>query len=786
MSLQHPELDRDSRTAAFGALFLRHQQLELDRTTERIAYTKHGNPYISQTGDGHASALNEYAPTDVSVFCSDEELGKVYGPQITQYFNFLKFIIFTNFVFFLISLISFVPHALNTGDRLKSVNAGFLQTGTSTSELDLLFLASYQPSSDGSWSAMMALASLLSFATGPLYLLASTFIFKDYIGATERDIAAEDDVIPENKEETTGYTIRLILHYPLFIICCCIPGVIMYFVLFHIFYAVVQGSYDEGQKGSGAGFSEAAPLLLSLVPSAIVAVANILFGMVVDKLNMWDKHPSWSTFRNHRMFKILLFRIFNVMCLFSFKYYSDMPFYTCLTQRIAFQVFTFILMDITVNNFIEIFLPGILSAVGSCFAKDAVAEGSDDDQKPDFELSEEYFEIIYRQFIMYMGISVFPMISVITLLTNILELFVDRYRLIRVCAKPKGMVPGGRRRLFVQLMFAALCGLVAFPCGAIWFASGFLCWPCPQYSGSTTFTASSRVDSKVLEQCGNVKAFEAPDCKLTDGTDVSVAEIRLHVDRMKGWDTFSKQELQDAFPRDWQAKYEESQEFLSTNYQTLASSRRCACSPCVNVKSCNCGDRALEQACRLESNRHCVRPGTGEVQRQAVLDDTTQDPAAQDQYCRDSSTCMAPFSECVENRNYRIYQCTTTISEYSASASGTGQCESTNAQTNTPCSSHTDCGAEGACVGGKKFQCPTPLSTDDSVSNAPNCWNCPETRLGGLINPSDAKKWWKMLDQSEIQPSANLCRSCFSPFGATTCNRLPDVSLQLFGKEAKA
>ena len=43
-----------------------------------------------------------------------------------------------------------------------------------------------------SWSAMMSLASILSFSSGPLYLLASTFIFKDYIGATERDIAGID------------------------------------------------------------------------------------------------------------------------------------------------------------------------------------------------------------------------------------------------------------------------------------------------------------------------------------------------------------------------------------------------------------------------------------------------------------------------------------------------------------------------------------------------------------------------------------------------------------------
>ena len=35
---------------------------------------------------------------------------------------------------------------------------------------------------------------------------------------------------------------------------------------------------------------------------------------------------------------MLIFRIINIMFLFTFKFYSDMPFYTCITQRISFQV----------------------------------------------------------------------------------------------------------------------------------------------------------------------------------------------------------------------------------------------------------------------------------------------------------------------------------------------------------------------------------------------------------------------------------------------------------------
>ena len=266
------------------------------------------------------------------------------GPQIRQYFNFLRFIILTNLVFFLLTLISFVPHVSKTTDMLKTVGASLGQgSSTSTSKLDILFLSSYQPSSDGAWTAMVALCSILSFLTGPMYILASTYIFKDYIGASERNLSAEDDVIEDNRDQTAGYNLRLIINYLLFCVCCGVPALIMYVMFESIAKSTMQQSYDRGAEAGTNAFSEVLTLVYALVPSAIVSLSNIAFASVVDMLNRWDKHPTWSKYRNHRLFKILGFRIVNVMCLFVFKYFSDVPFYTCVTRRISFQVFTFML-----------------------------------------------------------------------------------------------------------------------------------------------------------------------------------------------------------------------------------------------------------------------------------------------------------------------------------------------------------------------------------------------------------------------------------------------------------
>jgi hypothetical protein len=204
-------------------------------------------------------------------------------------------------------------------------------------------------------------------------------------------------------------------------------------------------------------------------------------------------------------------------------------------------------------SLVEVLYPVVMG----CFTgkKDESAGANADVNKPDFELSEEYIEICYRQFIMYMGLSVFPMITAITLGANILEIFVDRYRLIKMCAKPKGTIPSSRRKLVVQLIFAAFFGLIAFPCGPIWFipvagAGPFLQWPCPQYSASTIFSENATLgtlnSASSFQVCPKSASFEEPNCKLANGQDVSVAVIRMHTNRLKGWETLQNRRASEA------------------------------------------------------------------------------------------------------------------------------------------------------------------------------------------------------------------------------------------------
>jgi hypothetical protein len=68
-----------------------------------------------------------------------------------------------------------------------------------------------------------------------------------------------------------------------------------------------------------------------------------------------------------------------------------------------------------------------------------LGKGSNDSVRPEFDLAEEYLELIYRQFIIYLAFAIVPLVPVLGLLANIVEYRVDKYRLLRICQQPRGL-----------------------------------------------------------------------------------------------------------------------------------------------------------------------------------------------------------------------------------------------------------------------------------------------------------------------------------------------------------
>lgn len=148
-------------------------------------YTKSGNPMVvcSKTGKVVTHGLDPSKEHEdvhqLNMFSSHQEIAKVFGEQIQQYFNFVGFIVATNVVFTCIALISWVPHASSMISKMNAEGVGPGSSVGGLAVLDLYFLASYQPSNDTNWTVMMVLATVLMFLVPLLYLSLVQFWFKD-------------------------------------------------------------------------------------------------------------------------------------------------------------------------------------------------------------------------------------------------------------------------------------------------------------------------------------------------------------------------------------------------------------------------------------------------------------------------------------------------------------------------------------------------------------------------------------------------------------------------------
>ena len=97
----------------------------------------------------------------------------------------------------------------------------------------------------------------------------------------------------------------------------------------------------------------------------------------------------------------------------------------------------------------------------------------DEAAKQQFDLPEEFTEVLYRQFLIYLGTAVFPLLPVLGVASYFLEYWVDKYRLIYLCRKEMSKArPVRARLLFALHILAALAALFSFPNGMVYLFAG--------------------------------------------------------------------------------------------------------------------------------------------------------------------------------------------------------------------------------------------------------------------------------------------------------------------------
>lgn len=117
--------------------------------------------------------------------------------------------------------------------------------------------------------------------------------------------------------------------------------------------------------------------------------------------------------------------------------------------------------------------------MGCCLRKET--SKTSDVGRVDFEIADEYLELFIRQFIVCIGTPLVPVIPFFAFLANLIEILVDRYRLMRLVKTPP-YLKGSMRHFLVFFMFlTGIVSLLIFPYGSLWvLTSIFLSETCPE------------------------------------------------------------------------------------------------------------------------------------------------------------------------------------------------------------------------------------------------------------------------------------------------------------------
>ncbi|EGC29449.1 hypothetical protein DICPUDRAFT_158970 [Dictyostelium purpureum] len=426
-----------------------------------VSYTKSGQPFLISVAYAHQDnedylAANEHSKQALPIACSNAEVERVYGTGIYLYFNFITFCIIVNVILLVFVLINLVPH-FYYGSRKDDFSGFTIQ--------DYILIApnlqSYYQSEAKLyyfWSTFACV--LLSFAVGPIYALKVNKYFQKNNKVDFEDGFDSDDIILKNVNLSgKKRIIRRVISYSIFIILLCISTVLCALVLKLI------NSYKENNFLSLS-------LVTSFISAAIIRIINVIYDQISIYLTRFERHSTWTLFKIHNTLKLFVFKVVNVIILYILR---DQIFEKithiailegCPLVDAGSQFLLILVLDLTLSNLWEIIYSLIFAAIGK--RREQSGKRSSDYYKPEFDLSEEYLEILYRQFIVYLGIPIYPIVAVFGVACNIVEYYVDRFRLFRICKKPHRMQGSMKKFLSFYLLIISIVSVVTYPYGSGW------------------------------------------------------------------------------------------------------------------------------------------------------------------------------------------------------------------------------------------------------------------------------------------------------------------------------
>jgi len=210
-------------------------------------------------------------------------------------------------------------------------------------------------------------------------------------------------------------------------------------------------------------------MFISIIISILLYAFQSICDIVSVKLTNFEKHQSWNNYRKFILVKRFVFNMMNVILIYIFQFiFSDKKsadtIIICIPSQIGTQFAITMIVNLTLMNILEIALPLIKNKLYNKIKKSSTKE----EDKPEFDISNEYMSLLYSQFLIFMGMITIPLISGVGMIYFISQYYIDRYKMIHICQKPHIIEGTMKNYLFWFSIIIGIMALFTFPYGGFW------------------------------------------------------------------------------------------------------------------------------------------------------------------------------------------------------------------------------------------------------------------------------------------------------------------------------
>lgn len=433
------------------------------------------------------NARKEHEPFKLPYFVKLSDVEKKFGVGTRAYFTFIKFIIICNIGLFIVGLANLMVFLVSDESsrpvmcNYPSMNVEYTEgcgasifsyiPGVNMTEdypiirglsfFEKCFIAAYTPEQRVGWTVLTCVSVVGWFVVPVAYYMYMTTRHKnpglhDNIFVMEGD---EDRIYENEHVSSTKKMLFRVLTWLIFVLYLAVSCVVVYFV---------QNWGTEDAVKDNFFLS----MLVTGIISVISVVWNTLCPMMVTGM---EYRSSWTSLRRSIIIKLYAFKIINIIVTYAALRYAFAAEYACPLQDSGKKFFTLIITDIFVFNIVDYAIP-----FGYYVARKFLTfytrirslpvlftEDSDEKERSEFDVSTEFLELLYRQFVAYIGSVSMPMITFLVLIANIVEYLLDKLFFTKVSQKPKRLDNAMTTYVTVFLVISALAALLSYPTGAL-------------------------------------------------------------------------------------------------------------------------------------------------------------------------------------------------------------------------------------------------------------------------------------------------------------------------------